>query len=199
MNSKNYKSQIEKIVLKNLNPLVETIESMDVLVIFDIVDEILSNFKVESSIMLKIVKLSSLRILKEIKSSSIKNKKHDGHNIVITKCFLLLRNLCSKEEFLEEYLTEIEICLEPIFSYMKSPSSINFEDEIFDIMRKILTATKSPTLLANLLFPNLILFYKKCGTINQEFFELISCYLNYANGLVNSNEHFCQLVIPNII
>jgi hypothetical protein len=175
-------------------PLVETIDSIEVNILFDIIAEIISNYTMEHHVLLKITKLTSTRILKEIKSPSIKNRKIEGHNVIISKCFYMLRILCSNEKFVLNNLNDIESFLDPIFAYLKAPVSFNFEDEIFEIMKKILNFTKTLTNLSKNLFSNLVYYQKKNNHLNQEFFELICCYLTFGNEMVNNNEMFCQLV-----
>ena len=105
----------------NLNQLINTIDYIDLVLLFNIVSEIISNYKIDDSVLLYISKLSTTRILKEIKSTSLKNKKKDGHEGIINKCFEIIRNLCSKEDFVKKYIEEIESHLDPIFAYMKAP------------------------------------------------------------------------------
>jgi hypothetical protein len=178
----------------NCLQLVDVLDHVDIDVIFDIVHDLTNKYILDRQVYIKTYKISSTRILKELKSTSLKNRKTNGHNIIITKCFILIRTLTTKEELVLSNLSEIETFLEPIFNYMKVPKSINFEEELFEIMKNIMNFTRSATPLAQMLFPNLVLYYQKANTLGQEFFELVCCYIKYGSEIINSNQLFCQLV-----
>jgi len=106
-------------------------------------------------------------------------KEHENYkmNIVITNCWNVINTICSIEGFFPFYNPEIENDLAPVFNFMGSPSSIDFEE---DLMKAIaLVIKRQQKISANMikLYPMLQLIYEKNHNVLGNILQLINSYL----------------------
>jgi hypothetical protein len=97
------------------------------------------------------------RILLELKKC---HEKGERNNIIINKCWNVLRMICELGSFLPKYASAIEDSLKPLFEFMLDPSKIEFEDDIvLTIKSFIKKAGISPVIWT--LYPHLYKVFQK--------------------------------------
>jgi len=79
------------------------------------------------------------RILLEIKEISKKGLKN---NIVIAKCWNIIRAFSGEDSYIPRYLQTIEKELLGLFSLMKNPEKIEFDDEILQVLTNFMKKGK---------------------------------------------------------
>lgn len=93
-----------------------------------------------------------VRILAELKRC---HEKGERNNIIINKCWNVLRMICELDTFMPVYASPIEECLKPLFEFMVDPGKIEFEDDIVLTIKSFIKKCPviSPVIWA--LFPHL--------------------------------------------
>ena len=63
------------------------------------------------------------------KKRAIQQTNLNDYNIIINKCFNIIRMLMDSKIFVEKNLTQIEEALTPLVAYMDDPYKIDFDEE----------------------------------------------------------------------
>jgi hypothetical protein len=92
------------------------------------------------------------RIVVELKSCHEKGEKN---NIVINKCWNVLRVICESDSFMPRFAAQIENTMKPLFEYMADPSKVEFEDDIVLSVKSFLRKTGEVSPVMWTLFPYL--------------------------------------------
>lgn len=78
------------------------------------------------------------RILNELK---ICHEKGERNNIVINKCWNVIRQIVEIPTFIPGLYAQIEEQLKPLFQFIIEPSKIEFEDEIVLVLKTFIKKT----------------------------------------------------------
>ncbi len=130
------------------------IENFNNILFFDVLIEILENWDIEANLIYAI-NLSVKRILKEINSPLFYSDDKTS-KVIFGKCLNIIKtiikdnklysknnnisinqNIIYKEETILN-INEVENSLEPLFSYLKNPKKITFEDDLLEILKILL-------------------------------------------------------------
>lgn len=86
--------------------------------------------------------------LKSGKTKVTKHKISDKANIRINKCWNTIRFIAEHDYFAANFLSIVEGSLIPLFEYMVTPDSIDFDDDIIFCLNSLMKKSKrvSPTL-----------------------------------------------------
>jgi hypothetical protein len=79
-----------------------------------------------------------VRILQELK---LCHEKGEKNNIIINKCWNVIRMICELDSFMPTYSREIEETLKPLFEFMMDPEKIEFEDDIVLTIKSFIKKT----------------------------------------------------------
>lgn len=92
------------------------------------------------------------RILAELKGCHERGEKN---NLVINKCWNVIRLITELDSFMPRYADQIEEALKPLFEFMVDPRRVEFEDDVVLTLKSLIrkTGAVSPALWA--LFPHL--------------------------------------------
>lgn len=98
------------------------------------------------------------RIQTELK---VCHEKGERNNLIINKCWNVIRQIVEIDSFIPEYYDAIENALKPLFEYITKPESIEFEDDIVLVLKTFIKKTKkvSPTIWT--IFPYLRKVFEK--------------------------------------
>ena len=88
----------------------------------------------------EIIKALVRRILSELKACHEKGEKN---NIIINKCWNVIRMVCELDSFMPRYAMQIEDLLKPLYEYMSDPTSIEFEDDIILTLKSCIKKTNN--------------------------------------------------------
>jgi hypothetical protein len=93
------------------------------------------------------------RILAELKAC---HEKGERNNIIIMKCWNVIRFITELDTFMPAYASPIEEQLKPLFEFMVDPSKIEFEEDIILTVRSFIKKTNQVSLVMWTLFPLMI-------------------------------------------
>lgn len=93
------------------------------------------------------------RILTELKAC---HEKGERNNIIIMKCWNVIRLITELDTFMPAYASPIEEQLKPLFEFMVDPSKIEFEEDIILTVRSFIKKTNQVSLVMWTLFPLMI-------------------------------------------
>ncbi len=101
--------------------------------------------KLGGEVIKDIIKLLVTRNQNEIKQLANTTQKN---NIIISKCWNIIRVIVDLEEFVPIHIDIIEEQLQPLFEYMVEPEKIEFEEEVFAVVITLIKRRKaiSPTM-----------------------------------------------------
>ena len=205
-NDPNIKNTLLKAAIKNGQNFEYHIANIQVSNFFDVLYQILLNFdKLDNDFFIQIftkickrinVKEERHRRLKfKVKKEKNKAKKRaiqqtnlNDYNIIINKCFNIIRMLMDSKIFVEKNLTQIEEALTPLVAYMDDPSKIDFDEDIISIMYYLITHNQKLTKLSLDLIQYLYKYCEKIQGLLLDMYELINAYLAYGTDFILSNE-----------
>ena len=78
------------------------------------------------------------RNLTELKSCHEKGEKN---NIIINKCWNVLRLISELNSFMPRYAPQFEELMKPLFEFMADPSRVEFEDDIVLTIKSFIKKT----------------------------------------------------------
>ena len=114
------------------------------------------------------------------------------YRLIISKCFSVLHKIFKNEKLIITKFNEIEKFIEPLMKYMKTPNKIDFDDDLIDIVIKIIKTLKYlPNIAINLL-PDLGQVMRKNKGITKNLFTLINLYIIYNNKVIENNEEYSK-------
>ena len=204
--SSNIKYTLLKVATLNICNFEESIKNTQISNFFDVLYQILISFeKRDSEFFKKIFENICKRVNVEVerhfrlkfkvKKEKNKAKKKataktnlNDYNIIINKCFNIIRMLMHNEKFVINNMQLIEKSLEPLVLYMENPKKIEFDEDIIAIVHLIITHNKKITPLACILIRNLYKYCDKVGGLLLDLYMLINSYLAYGTDEILSNE-----------
>jgi hypothetical protein len=125
-----------------------------------------------------IIKVLVSRILKEMDDPTDKFKK----NIIMFKCWNTIRAICENPLFIPKYLNKIDDLLLPILQLMEKPNSLEFEDDVVEVLISTIT-------LSNTVAPNLAKMVYLFPLLAKKFQDKAAqLYIAY-NTLLNKGKH----------
>lgn len=132
------------------------------------------------------------RIVIELKSCHEKGEKN---NIVINKCWNVLRVICESDSFMPRFAAQIENTMKPLFEYMADPSKVEFEDDIVLSVKSFLRKTGEVSPVMWTLYP----YFQKVFDKNKHAFgnvlDTLNQYLVVARAqIAQSPDHMTLLV-----
>ena len=193
--SKKYYEQILSFAQTCSNPvffdmLSEIVYSVDDL---DNLQDLLENLLVR--IKKEILGVAPRRISTSNYSEMMQQEKtitKTDYRLIISKCFSVLHKIFKNEKLILTKYNEIEKFIEPLMKYMKTPNKIDFDDDLIDIIIKIIKTLKYlPNIAINLL-PDLGQVMRKNKGITKNFFTLINLYIIYNNKETENNEEYSK-------
>ena len=126
----------------------------------------------------------------KVKKKAIEKTNLNDYNIIINKCFNIIRMLMHNERFVRKNIQLIEESLKPLVEYMKEPKKIDFDEDIVTIIYLIIIHNKSVTPLALSLIKNLYLYCEKVDGLLLDLYMLTNAYLAYGTEQIISNEEY---------
>ena len=199
------KPALLKVATINISNFENHIKNTQIANFFDVLYQILFNFeKKDSEFFQKIFSNICQRVHLEVerhfrmkfrvKKEKNKTKKKaseqtnlNDYNIIINKCFNIIRMLMYNEEFVINNMPLIENSLTPLVAYMNNPEKIDFDEDIITIVYLIIKHNKNVTPLAFSLIKVLYKYCDKVGGILLDLYMLLNVYLAYANEQILSN------------
>jgi hypothetical protein len=133
-----------------------------------------------------------LRVISELK---ICHEKGEKNNIMINKCWNIIRQVVEFDSFIPQFYNNIEGTLKPLFEYILNPENIEFEDDIVLVMKTFIKKTKnvSPTLWA--IYPHLIKVFEKNKRSFGNLLDALNQFLLHGrNELINDKSKLVMLV-----
>jgi hypothetical protein len=112
------------------------------------------------------------RILSELK---ICHEKGERNNIVINKCWNVIRQIVEIPTFIPTLYNQIEEQLKPLFQFIIEPTKIEFEDEIVLVLKTFIKKTHVVSNVLWEMFPYLEKVFEK----NKQCFGNLLDTLNY--------------------
>jgi DNA-binding Lrp family transcriptional regulator len=144
----NIKTTLLKAAIKNISKFEDHIANIQISNFFDVLYQILLNFdKLDNEFFIQIFEKICKRInieeerhrrlkfkVKKVKSKIKKKAKEqtnlNDYNIIINKCFNIIRMLVHSKTFVISNMQKIEEALSPIVAYMDDPNKIDFDEDI---------------------------------------------------------------------
>lgn len=111
------------------------------------------------------------RILIELK---VCHEKGEKNNLVINKCWNVIRQIVELDSFIPEFYDQIENSLKPLFEFITKPDTIEFEDDIVLVLKTFIKKTKRVSETIWKIFP----FLKKVFDKNEHTFGNLLDTLN---------------------
>ena len=122
------------------------------------------------------------------KKGAIQQTNKNGYNIIINKCFNIIRMLIDSKLFVEKNLAQIEEALTPLVVYLEDPYKIDFDEDIISKMYYLITHNQKLTKLSLDLIQYLYKYCEKIQGLLLDMYELINAYLAYGTDYILTNE-----------
>ena len=126
----------------------------------------------------------------KIKKKAAEKTNLNDYNIIINKCFNIIRMLMHNSQFVINNMKLIEESLKPLVDYMKEPKKIEFDEDIITIIYLIIINNKKVTPLAFSLIKNLYRYCEKVDGLLLDLYMLTNAYLAYGTEQIISNEEY---------
>ena len=205
----NIKTTILKAAINNFNNFEKGIKNVRISNFFEILYQILINFdRLDNDFFIKIFEKICNRINVEeerhrrlkfkVKKEKNKIKKKameqtnstDDYNIIINKCFNIIRMLMNSKIFVVKNETQIEQCLTPLIQYMENPEKIDFDEDLVNSIYLLIIHTNKITPISFNLLLNLHKYCKKISGILLDMYELLNAYLAYGTDQILGNDNY---------
>ena len=133
-----------------------------------------------------------VRILAELKRC---HEKGERNNIIINKCWNVLRMICELDTFMPVYASPIEECLKPLFEFMVDPGKIEFEDDIVLTIKSFIKKCPviSPVIWA--LFPHLYKVFQKNKNTFGNLLDTLNHYLTCGRDVIGQNREYLVMLV----
>ena len=168
---------------------------------FDILSQIILSFVKNNenffkNILVNICQRIKLEVEKHLKvkfvvQKDIKNKKEinkNSHEIIINKCFNIIKILIHNHNFAINNSILIENSLRPLMEYMKDLEKIKFDEDLIYIIYMLIKQKKEMKGLGFSIIKYLSKYIDKCGSLYMEVYQLIDkCLLYGSNQILSLN------------
>jgi hypothetical protein len=131
------------------------------------------------------------RILLELKSCHEKGEKN---NIVINKCWNVIRQIIELPSFVPAYYDQIEDQLKPLFEFMVDPLRIEFEDDIILVLRSFIRKKQAVSVSLWTLFPHLSKVFDKNKKVFGNLLDTLNFYLIYGKETIAASPEYLQML-----
>lgn len=200
---------LKEIINKYLQSMIEQIKDIKIGLFFDVLLEIVIHVDIEECLITMVRELTK-RVLTEIapytrikfkvtnedgKQQSSRREKDSQYNLIVNKCFNIIRTVTDNATYVTKYILIVEEILEPLFDHMKAPSKIDFDEDIVLIMTSFIKHLKSLPNSSLGLLPELPKYLKKSKGLMLDLYELINQYIVYGNGIVDVKEEFNKIIM----
>ena len=209
----NIKETLLKVATNNSSNFENYISNTQISNFFDVLYQIMLNFeKTDNEFFKRIFEKICKRIYVEVERhnrlkfkvkkerNKIKKKANEktnlnDYNIIINKCFNIIRMLMHIKDFVINNYELIENSLAPLVSYMNKPETIEFDEDIITIIYLIIIHNGKITPLCFSLIKNLYKYCDKVGGLLLDLYMLINAYLAYGTEQILSNEEYLLGII----
>ena len=209
----NIKETLLKVATNNSSNFENYISNTQISNFFDVLYQIMLNFeKTDNEFFKRIFEKICKRIHVEVERhfrlkfkvkkerNKIKKKANEktnlnDYNIIINKCFNIIRMLMHIKDFVINNYELIENSLAPLVSYMNKPETIEFDEDIITIIYLIITHNGKLTPVCFGLIKNLYKYCDKVGGLLLDLYVLINAYLAYGTEQILSNEEYLLGII----
>ena len=83
------------------------------------------------------------------------HEKGEKNNLIINKCWNIIRLIVDLKEIITIYYSEIEEALKPLFEFIADPLKIEFEDDIVLAVKSMIRRTNNISETLWIIFPHL--------------------------------------------
>ena len=207
------KETLLKVATNNSSNFENYISNTQISNFFDVLYQIMLNFeKTDNEFFKRIFEKVCKRIHVEIERhfrlkfkvkkerNKIKKKANEktnlnDYNIIINKCFNIIRMLMHIKDFVINNNELIENSLAPLVSYMNEPAKIEFDEDIITIIYLIIMHNRKLTPLCFSLIKNLYKYCDKVGGLLLDLYLLINACLAYGTEQILLNEEYLLGII----
>lgn len=132
------------------------------------------------------------RILVELKSC---HEKGERNNLIINKCWNVLRMICEMDSFMPQHSAPLEETLKPLFEFMVDPSKVEFEDDIVLTIKSFIKKCGqiSPVIWA--LFPHLYKVFQKNKSTFGNLLDTLNHYLISGRDIIGQTRDYLVMLI----
>ena len=127
----------------------------------------------------------------ETKKNKNKNNKQidtkNNSDIIINKCFNIIKILLDNKIFVFNNYDFIENSLRPLLIYMDNPEKIKFDEDIINIIYILMKNREKVIGLGFNLIKNVYKYIDKCGSLFLEVYQLIDKYISYGSIQILTN------------
>ena len=204
------KDTLLKVAIKNISNFENHIANIQISNFFDVIYQILFHFdKLENNFFIQIFQKVCKRINVEeerhrrlkfkvkkeknkIKKKAVNDTNLNDYNIIINKCFNIIRMLMNSKIFVVKNVEQIEESLAPLVEYMSEPNKIDFDEDIISVIYSLIVHNEK---LTNLSMNLIVYLYKYCEKIKGlllDTYELLNAYLAYGTDIILSNENLIK-------
>lgn len=206
---KKFQKSIKDVIGKYFAQLIDNIKDIKIGLYFDVMLEIVMNINVDDYIVGLTQELTA-RVLKEIApytrikfrvtsedgtQSSTRREKDSQYNIVVNKCFNIIRTISDKEEYVQKYILQLEEILDPIFEHMKNPTKIDFDEDIVLIMTSFIKHLKYIPKSGLKILVELPKYLKKSKGLLLDLYELVNQYIVYGKKIIDTKEDYNKIIM----
>jgi len=203
----NIKTTLLKAAIKNISKFENHIANIQVSNFFDVLYQILLNFdKLDNEFFIQIFEKICKRInveeerhrrlkfkVKKVKNKAKKKAKEqtnlNDYNIIINKCFNIIRMLVHSKTFVISNMQKIEEALSPLVAYMDNPNKIDFDEDIISITYYLIIHNEKLTQIPMNLIEHLYKYCQKIEGLLLDMYELINAYLAYGTDIILSYDN----------
>ena len=203
-NKKEKINNVKYTLLKLVNDISGTFEKQiletQVPNFFDVLSQILISFeKIENNFFKNIFINICERIKSEaeknikikfvVETEKNKNKKeiYNKQEILINKCFNIIKILLQSKAFVFNNYDLIENSLRPLLDYMEEPKKIKFDEDIIYIIYLLMKERKKVIGIGFNLIKHIYKYINKCESLYLEVYQLLDLYISYGTNQILTN------------
>ena len=194
-NTANFENHIANIQISNffdvLYQILLSFDKFDNQFFIQIFDKICKRIKVEEERHRRL-KFKVKKEKNKTKKKAMKQTDLNDYNIIINKCFNILRMLINSKTFVVKNLNQIEECLRPLVEYMNEPKKIDYDEDIINIIYNLIIHNEKLTPLTLSVIEHLYKYCAKIEGLLLDMYELINAYLAYGTDNILSNENLAK-------
>ena len=168
---------------------------------FDVLSQILISFeKIENNFFknifvnicerIKSEAEKSIKVKFVIENEKEKNKKiiYNKQEMLINKCFNIIKILLQSKAFLFNNYDLIENSLRPLLDYMEEPEKIKFDEDIIYIIYLLMKERQKVIGIGFNLIKYIFKYINKCGSLYLEVYQLLDLYISYGTNQIVINK-----------
>ncbi len=139
--------------------LNECTKKIQIKLYFNFLLELVNNYhNVIGDDIIPFVESLVMRVISELK---ICHEKGEKNNLIINKCWNIIRQVVEFDSFIPEFYNNIEGTLKPLFEYILNPENIEFEDDIVLVVKTFIKKTKKVSTTLWTIYPHLMKVFEK--------------------------------------